>query len=218
MHRLRVLFQPRSYRVFQGAAGRWRWQGPPLRFGALSGWLTDARAHAVARHIAGASVLDVGCNTAYLARVIPPNVDYVGLEVVPEIVDLARRLHPERRFEQCDVEGAWPASVTERRFDHVALLAVIEHLGRPERVLEQARAVLGPGGSIIVTTPHPRARRLHALGARLRLFSRDADAEHERFLGRADLAAMAHAAGLTMTKYRTFLLGLNQVAVMRVGG
>jgi len=191
------------------------WDGPQQAYGALSGWLIDARTRAAARFVTGRSVLDAGCNIADLARAIPPNVDYVGLEIVPEIVQLDRRLHPERRFECCDLEGPWPATVTERRFDHVTLLAVVEHLRRPAAVLRQAAAVLSPGGTLIVTTPHPRARWIHATGARFGLFSRDADEEHETFFGRTDLAGLARSAGLTMVYYRTFLVGLNQVAVMQ---
>jgi 2-polyprenyl-3-methyl-5-hydroxy-6-metoxy-1,4-benzoquinol methylase len=100
----------------------------------------------------------------------------------------------------------------------VTLLAVVEHLRHPATVLRQAGAVLSPGGTVIVTTPHPRARRIHALGARAGLFSRDADEEHETFFDRADLAGLARSAGLTMVYYSTFLVGLNQLAVMQASG
>lgn len=194
------------------------WEGPRPAYGRLSGRLSGARTRLAARFVTGGSVLDAGCNIAELADAIPPNVDYFGLEVVPEIVELARRLHPDRRFALCDLEQAWPEEVTERRFDHVVLLAVLEHLKRPAAVLRQARAVLAPGGTIILTTPHPRARRLHGLGARLGLFSRDADEEHEQFLDRDALAALALSAGLTLGHYRGFLFGLNQLAVLRDAG
>jgi len=104
--------------------------------------------------------------------------------------------------------------MTRRYFDHVVLTAVVEHLGDPAAVLGQARTLLGPGGTVVVTTPHPRARRMHALGARLRLFSRDADEEHERFFDREGLIRLAEQAGLRLVAYRSFQLGLNQLAVM----
>lgn len=212
--RVRRLVQPRSYQAARGPAEP-VWEGPQQSYGLLSGWLIDARTQTAAAWVTGESVLDLGCNIADLARAIPPNVDYVGVEVVPEIAALARALHPDRRFLSFDIEAPWPAAVTERAFDHVALLAVLEHLKRPGDVLRQAAAVLRPGGTVIATTPHPRARWVHATGARLRLFSRDADEEHEAFLGQVDLAVLARDAGLSLAVYRTFLLGLNQLAVMR---
>jgi SAM-dependent methyltransferase len=203
---------PRAYRRRENLAESW--DGPQAEYGLLSGWLIDARTRAVASSVTGASVLDAGCNIADLARAVPPNVDYVGLEVVPEIVDLARRLHPDRRFEICDLEGDWPETILERRFDHVALLAVVEHLRDPVAVLDQARALLAPAGTVIVTTPHPSARKLHAFGARLGLFSRDADDEHEAFFNRAGLAGLARGAGLKLVDYRRFQLGMNQLAIL----
>lgn len=211
---MRFLPRPRAYRRAAtenpAALG---WAGP-RRYGLLSGWLIDARTRAAAGCVSGASVLDAGCNIADLAGAIPPNVDYVGLELVPEIVALARRLHPDRRIEVCDLEGDWPGWVLDRRFDQVVLTAVVEHLREPAAVLARARGLLAPGGTLVLTTPHPRARRLHGLGARLRLFSRDADDEHERFFDRAGLASLARAAGLRLIDYRPFQLGLNQLAVM----
>lgn len=204
--------RPRAYRRREGVAEAW--DGPQADYGLLSGWLIDARTRAVAGSVTGVSVLDAGCNIADLAHAVPPNVDYVGLELVPEIVDLARRLHSDRRFEVCDLEAEWPEAIMERRFDHVVLLAVVEHLKDPVAVLERARGVLAPAGTVIVTTPHPGARRLHAFGARLGLFSRDADDEHEVFFDRVGLASLARGAGMKLVDYRRFQLGMNQLAIL----
>ena len=103
--------------------------------------------------------------------------------------------------------------MTERRFDHVVLMAVLEHLKDPAATLAQARGVLAPGGTVIASTPHPRARTIHRLGARWGLFSRDADEEHEVFWSRAQLEALGRAAGLRPLRYRRFQLGLNQLMV-----
>lgn len=187
---------------------------PQQDYGRLSGRLIRKRCRMAARRIDGRSVLDAGCNIGDLADAIPPNVDYLGLERVPEIVDLARRLRPERRFIVADLEAPWPVEAVERRFDHVVMLAVLEHVGDPAGVLARAREVLTPRGSVILTTPHPRAQRLHEGGARVGLFSRDAEDEHERFLGRAEISQAARKAGLRVARYRRFQLGMNQLAVL----
>jgi 2-polyprenyl-3-methyl-5-hydroxy-6-metoxy-1,4-benzoquinol methylase len=186
------------------------------RSGLASGRLIRARCRLAAGQVTGRSVLDGGCNVADLADNIPSNVDYVGMERDERIAAIARGLHPERRIECADLEAPWPASVTERRFDHVVLMAVLEHLKDPAAVLARARAVLAPGGTVIASTPHPRARALHRLGARWGLFSRDADEEHEIFWSRAQLEALGRAAGLRPLRYRRFQLGLNQLMVWAV--
>lgn len=53
-----------------------------------------------------------------------------------------------------------------------------------------------------------------ALGARAGLCSPEAQDEHRALLDRAGLAACAAESGLRVQAYRTFLLGLNQLAVL----
>ena len=182
-------------------------------YGRLSGYLIDRRTALAAEKITGESVLDAGCNIAPLAAQIASNTRYLGIEIVPEIAELASRLHPTREFMALDISQDWPLDLLERRFDHIVLLAVLEHLSDPLKIITACEKVLNPGGTMIITTPHPRAQRLHTLGAKIGLFSRDADEEHEAFLDRASLAQLAWQAGLSLQSYRRFQLGMNQLAV-----
>src|SRR4051794_37608319 len=57
--------------------------------------------------LAGQSILDLGCGLGHFlgwlkARGIA--VDYVGLDITPEMVESARAAHPEARFENGSVE------------------------------------------------------------------------------------------------------------------
>ena len=187
-------------------------------YGRLSGYLIDQRTALAAEKITGASVLDAGCNIAPLAAQIASNTAYLGLEIVPEIAELAQRLHPTHEFISLDISQDWPLDLRERRFDHIVLLAVLEHLSDPLKVVSACETVLNPGGTMIITTPHPRAQRLHSLGAKFGLFSRDADDEHEAFLDRASLAQLAWQAGLSLQDYQRFQLGMNQLAVFSRSG
>jgi len=46
-----------------------------------------------------------------------------------------------------------PLPLPDELFDHVTLLAVLEHLGNPEPVLREAHRILRCGGSLIMTWP-----------------------------------------------------------------
>jgi len=68
----------------------------------------------------GFSILDVGCGLghlwAYLRRVGIEDVDYLGIDVLPDMVAGARALYPEGRFEKLDLlSPELPAD----RFDYV---------------------------------------------------------------------------------------------------
>jgi 2-polyprenyl-3-methyl-5-hydroxy-6-metoxy-1,4-benzoquinol methylase len=81
------------------------------------------------------SILEVGCGeghvTARLAHRFP-NARVVGADVSPEIVALARRRHPQLRFETWSVYDADPAA---EPWDLVVACEVLEHLDDPERAL-----------------------------------------------------------------------------------
>ena len=53
-----------------------------------------------------ASILDVGCGVGHFARWLAENGhegDYTGIDLMPEMVERARELNPDRRFETCDL-------------------------------------------------------------------------------------------------------------------
>lgn len=167
---------------------------------------------AVARLAPGDRVLDLGSGLGEIVESLPPGVAYLGVERDPYMVDRCRDRFPGMKFLRADfLEEPLPAGP----WDAVLLLAVLEHLARPEELLDRARAVLAPGGRIIATTPHPRGRGILETLARVGLLSSFAEEEHERLLDRGALEAAGRAAGLRLVDYTTFLAGLNQCAVFR---
>ncbi len=151
-------------------------------------------------------VLDFGCGTGALAEWVEPAM-YFGVDQDHEALEEARRRHPRHGF------AATPHG--KGAFDTIAALAVVEHLSEPESWLREMRALLAPGGCLVLTTPHPAFRLIHDAGARAGLFSRDAAEEHERFFNRAALERLAASSGFRLALYRRFLLGANQLAVLQ---
>ena len=53
-----------------------------------------------------ASILDVGCGVGHFAKWLNENGyegDYIGIDLLPEMVERARELNPSMRFEVCDL-------------------------------------------------------------------------------------------------------------------
>ncbi|HYN87944.1 MAG TPA: class I SAM-dependent methyltransferase [Ardenticatenaceae bacterium] len=182
---------------------------PPL----LSRWIQQRRYHAALPYISGA-VLDVGCGHAYLAALLPPSHSYVGVDREPAFLRAAQARTPRAEFYQVDLEsGTIPPEVSTRRFDTIVMTAVLEHLARPARALQQLVPLLAPGGRIVATTPTPFGHRVHRIGARLGLFYREAADDHKSILDASTLGSLFHAAGLHVVAYKQFELGCNQLIV-----
>jgi 2-polyprenyl-3-methyl-5-hydroxy-6-metoxy-1,4-benzoquinol methylase len=172
--------------------------------GLLSPWLRRRRIAAARLWLRG-RVLDFGCGVGALAGLVPPE-RYLGVDIDEMSLDRARRRFPRHEF--------YRRVPTGRAFDTVVGLAILEHVSDPAALLAMWRTHLCAGGRVVLTTPHPLAARIHRAGAAMGLFSREADAEHQPFLGRTDIRLAADEGGLRLDRYHRFLLGLNQLAIL----
>ena len=81
-------------------------------------------------------MLDIGCSTAALRRLLPRDCDYYGCDVAPHAagalaVDHFRQLDFNR---SCDL-----AAFAGRGIDAIHLGGVLEYLARPAELLRSAR-------------------------------------------------------------------------------
>ena len=102
----------------------------------------------------GYRVLEVGCGTGNVLRVLEQTCRrglVVGMDLYGEGLTFARgRTH-------CPlVRGDMSHPPFEARFDLIGLFDVLEHLADDRRVLRDVRAMLAPGGRLVLTVPaHP---------------------------------------------------------------
>ena len=95
-------------------------------------------------------VLDLGCSTGLLARLLQAkNVEVTGVDAEPRR-HLAKELG---EYYQRDLE--LPLELPyERIFDYVVCADVIEHLKNRQQLLRGARRYLKPDGRLIISTPN----------------------------------------------------------------
>lgn len=117
---------------------------------------SKSSSHYYARQMVGANqdVLDIGAGEGFFAAELAQNGN--------RITGIDNRLRPVEtdRFDQyftADLEeGIDPViqKLDGRRFDRVLLLDVLEHLRRPEQILQQSHEVLKREGQLIVSLPN----------------------------------------------------------------
>lgn len=115
----------------------------------------DGKYGRVADLLAGAAdVLELGCATGYFSGALRARGhDVVGLEVDPDAVEICRASGLVVHLADLASENPLRA-VHGRRFDAVIAMDVVEHLARPGPLLDATRAVIRPGGRLIVTGPN----------------------------------------------------------------
>jgi SAM-dependent methyltransferase len=159
--------------------------------------------------VRGKTVLDLGCGTGEtLIPLIKRGARVIGIDISPELIDLARRRVASYGLENQNVEvrvgSAYETGLPNESVDVVFSIALLHHLDLPKARAEIFR-VLRPGGLFILREPIRFSRTI----ARLRkLFpSPDADiSEFEHPMTRQEIATVTQ--GFKKISERSFRLPL----------
>jgi O-antigen biosynthesis protein len=163
--------------------------------------------HALLVELVGSNkrVLDVGCDTGYLGEALDAlGNQTVGFESNVATAEAARA--KIARVEVGDVETTDLVELFGRgSFDVVVFGDILEHLREPLPVLRQARPLLAPGGSVLISTPNVAHGdvRLALLDGRFRYTKVGIlDDTHTRFFTRDSLVDFLHDAGFVLADLR----------------
>jgi SAM-dependent methyltransferase len=116
----------------------------------------DLKFRAVGARLEGAGkVLDIGCGPGTFIGNYLDGVDCLGIDFSAPQIDYANRCYGTagHRFSTQALAGL------EASFDAITMIELIEHLPPAEvrRLLAEARGLLSPQGSLVVTTPNYRS-------------------------------------------------------------
>ena len=98
-------------------------------------------------------IVDLGCgpgNSTALLHARWPEADITGVDNSAEMLDEARKQHPEWKWEQADVEQWSPAT----KFDLVFTNATLHWLRNHAALLPRLFAQVAPGGMFAAQIPH----------------------------------------------------------------
>jgi ubiquinone/menaquinone biosynthesis C-methylase UbiE len=166
--------------------------------------LQDERADALAERVrrfvlprGDEAALDAGCGAGALALALAPHVrTVVGIDVVPELLALARERAPENaEFVQAD---AAHLPFDDFSFDLAGTLRTLHHVPRPEVVIAELVRVTRPGGRVLVVDQLAPVDPLAALA--VDRFERARDPSHARLLPEIDLRQLFEANDLTLIR------------------
>ncbi|MEA2082339.1 MAG: class I SAM-dependent methyltransferase [Elusimicrobiota bacterium] len=133
-------------------------------------------------------LLDIGCGDGYFLRKINCREKY-GID----------KLMGEKITDNLDFPDNY--------FNYVTMLAVIEHVKEPDKIIGEIRRILKPGGKFVFTTPRKSAENF------IKLYAKNIENEHEMYFDYGKITKMA--AGLfRISGFNTFIFGMNQVFVL----
>ena len=125
------------------------------RFNPLFEWLVTIfrhrRVRKIERFVAKGRVLDIGCGRGItLSQLKGDGWEVSGAEISETAATHARNLLGDTVFVGDVLAAPWPSD----SFDVINIWHVLEHLPDPKGVLAKSRALLRPGGLLIVAVPN----------------------------------------------------------------
>src|SRR4030042_4570759 len=189
-----------------------------LYAGTAARYLSKKRGKAVLPWLKG-DVLDIGCGQeSSLADLLAKEQHDVGVDIQEDAIRKLKETKPQHEFYCIDVEKDGKLLETLRsQFDTIVLLAVVEHLRQPERLLNQCRALLKPEGHLLLTTPTSQGDKF------IRTFKKLLGVKHEEqenysphltnFTEKSLHNLLASQSEFKILAYKKFEFGFNQLVV-----
>lgn len=147
-------------------------------------------------------VVDVGCGSGRLAAQLAhvKGLRYIGTDVVPELLDHARKL-TERPDWQFILTDGVSIPAESGCADFICFFSVFTHLRHEEscKYLEEAKRVLRPGGLIVFSFLEFRIRSHWAVFEQMLLHGKPTD-HLNQFMDRDGIKAFADHLGLSIEK------------------
>lgn len=93
------------------------------------------------------TMLDVGCGPAAMRRVVPPGIEYFGIDIASDVI---AGLDDPAHFQVVNLDTV-DGCFDDRRFDLVVCSGVFEYINDRERFMRLLRRKAAPGGHLILS-------------------------------------------------------------------
>jgi SAM-dependent methyltransferase len=149
-------------------------------------------------------VVDVGCGGQPYRSLLPPNVEYIGIDIAESRAHFGYRA-PDTVYFGGPV---WPNVATGA--DLVLCTEVLEHVLDPSSFLREAYRCLRPGGRLLLTVPF--AARWHFVPHDYWRFTPSALNDLLKAAGFSEIDVFARGNAVTVASYKTMALFLPLLA------
>jgi|SRR3989344_4219717 len=176
--------------------------------GILSGLLERRRERMIRSYIKD-KILDLGCGPSNVLNLFSVKA-YYGVDIKRESIERLKAIYPQHKFFVKNMES--DKIVLDKKVNTVIMTAFLEHIENYLNPIEQSLNNLETGGKMLITTPSAFGHKVHAFGARLGLFSREAKEDHRVILTRKDFVDISKKYKLRM-RFKYFQFFCNQLVV-----
>jgi len=100
----------------------------------------------------GDAVLDLGCGQGILARQLPKNISYQGVDLAKPLIEKAKG-YTNHQFLKGDATK--PLKISKKDFSHAFMILSLQNMERGDQAVKNAGQHLKKGGRLILVLNHP---------------------------------------------------------------
>lgn len=101
------------------------------------------------------SLIDLACGQGVLARQIPKNVPYLGVDLSSDLTNEARRLDQSPIHEYVVDDVTKPIDQPNQKFSHAVCLLALQNIRHPQPLFDNVTKVLKSEGLFLIVINHP---------------------------------------------------------------
>lgn len=101
------------------------------------------------------SLLDLGCGQGILARALPPNFQYAGVDASPSLIQAAKSLNKTPKHQFFVGDATKKLSILKNDFTHAAIILALQNMEHQDKAIANAASHLQPGGKLLIVLNHP---------------------------------------------------------------
>ena len=102
-------------------------------------------------------LLDLACGNGVLAGSLPSNVDYLGVDNAPSLINEAKRTdsNPNHKYLMADITESLDIP---SGFTHASIILALQNIQNPAKLLQNTSQYIIKGGTLVIVINHPAFR------------------------------------------------------------
>lgn len=104
------------------------------------------------------AVLDLACGQGVLARHLPENISYVGVDASSSLIQAAKQYDLNKNHQYLVGDITKPLKIEKNSFTHAIILLALQNLESPAFAIRNAAEALKKGGLLTLVINHPYFR------------------------------------------------------------
>lgn len=101
------------------------------------------------------ALLDLACGQGVLARHIPNHIEYIGVDISPSLIKLAKGADKNSKHQYVISDITKVIPIKKYDFTHAAIILAIQNIEAPKEVFANAAKHLSSNGQLAIVMNHP---------------------------------------------------------------